>query len=139
MPRKAQPVKPIYQPEVAAQAILRAADGRQREYWVAPITALTILGDKGAPGLLDRYLGRTGYNGQQTKEAEPREKDDNLFSPVGHDGGAHGVFDDVAKPRTWEFLPPAIPRAVVGVGRAVTQAGTRLRLPSGPFAAKDAS
>lgn len=128
MSRKAQPVKPIYQPEVAAQAILRAADGRQREYWVAPITALTILGDRLAPGLLDRYLGRTGYDGQQVDEPEPRDKPDNLFFPVPSDQGAHGVFDDVAKARTIELLPPAIPRALVGIGvGAVAQARSVLR------------
>ncbi|NHC16456.1 short-chain dehydrogenase, partial [Motilibacter sp. E257] len=120
MPRKAQPVPPIYQPEVAAQAILKAAEGRRREYWVAPITALTILGDKVAPGLLDRYLGRTGLDSQQVDEPEVPGRPDNLYAPLPGDHGAHGAFDDQAKPRTVEWLPPAFPRALVGVGATLT-------------------
>ncbi|NHC47614.1 SDR family oxidoreductase [Motilibacter aurantiacus] len=124
MPRKAMPVPPIYQPEVAAQAVLKAAEGSRREYWVAPITALTILGDKVAPGLLDRYLGRSGLESQQVDEPEEQGRPDNLYAPLPGDHGAHGVFDGQAKPRTVEWVPPVLPRAVVGVGTtlAITSA-----------------
>ncbi|RKS75450.1 short-subunit dehydrogenase [Motilibacter peucedani] len=123
MPRKAQPVPPIYQPEVAAQAIVRAAEAGRREYWVAPITALTILGNRVAPGLLDHYLGRTGFDAQQVDEPEDRPRPDNLHAPVPGDHGAHGAFDDQAKPRTLEFLPPVFPRAVVGIGTRLVGLG----------------
>jgi len=102
LPRRAQPVPPIYQPELAARAIVFAADhpGR-REYWVGGSTAATLLADKVAPGLLDRYLARAGYGSQQT--AEPRDPDApaNLWRPAdgvnGHDFGAHGEFEPRAK------------------------------------------
>ncbi len=98
LPRRAQPVPPIYQPEVAARAVLHAADHpRRREYWVGGSTAGTLIANAVAPGLLDRYLARTGISSQQTDT--PRQPDDpaNLWSPAdgkdGHDFGAHGRFD----------------------------------------------
>src|SRR5437879_10736325 len=66
LPRRPQPVAPIYQPEIAAQAIVRAALHPRRELWVGGSTVATILANRVAPGLLDRYLGRTGYDAQQT-------------------------------------------------------------------------
>lgn len=123
MPRKAQPVPPIYQPEVAARAILKAAERGRREYWVAPITALTILGDKLAPGLLDRYLGRTGFDAQLVDEPDDHLRPDNLHAPVPGDHGAHGVFDDQAKPRTLALTLPALPPSLVSLGsRALVSA-----------------
>ncbi|HEY6749015.1 MAG TPA: SDR family oxidoreductase [Mycobacteriales bacterium] len=98
LPRHAQPVPPIYQPELAARAVAYAADHpRRREYWVGASTAGTLLANAVAPGLLDRYLGRTGYSSQQTQQ--PRDPDDpaNLWRPAdrpgGGDFGAHGDFD----------------------------------------------
>ena len=105
LPRKAQPVPPIYQPEVAADAIVYAADhpGR-REYWVGGSTVLTLLADKLSSGLLDRYLARTGYAGQQTDEPAPGpSQPGNLWKPAdreGHDYGAHGSFDERSHPRS---------------------------------------
>jgi len=104
MPQKAQPVPPIYQPEIAAEAVLYAADHpRQREYWVGASTVLTILGNKVAPGLLDRYLARTGYRSQQTGEPRDADAPVNLWDPAdgrqGRDFGAHGAFDEQAKAR----------------------------------------
>jgi hypothetical protein len=101
LPRKAQPVPPIYQPEVAARAILYAADHpKRREYWVGGSTVLTLLGDKFAPGLLDRYLARTGFGSQQTDEERSPRQPANLWEPAdgpqGHDFGAHGRFDSQA-------------------------------------------
>ena len=105
LPRQAQPVPPIYQPEVAAKAVLFAADHpRRREYWVGGSTAATLAANAVAPGLLDRYLARTGFGSQQAQQ--PREPDQpvNLWEPAdgsdGHDFGAHGIFDSRSTQRS---------------------------------------
>jgi NAD(P)-dependent dehydrogenase (short-subunit alcohol dehydrogenase family) len=101
--RHPQPVPPIYQPEVAARAIVYAADHpRRREYWVGSSTVGTLLTNAVAPGLLDRYLGRAGFESRQTDL--PGADEANLWRPVdelaGHDHGAHGSFDDKARKRS---------------------------------------
>ncbi|RJL21781.1 SDR family oxidoreductase [Bailinhaonella thermotolerans] len=109
LPRKAQPVPPIYQPELAAHAVAFAADHpERREYWVGESTAATLIANKFAAGLLDRYLARTGYQSQQTKEPVDPDQPANLWRPAdgsrGHDFGAHGRFDDrshVRSPQVW--------------------------------------
>jgi NAD(P)-dependent dehydrogenase (short-subunit alcohol dehydrogenase family) len=97
MPRNPRPVAPVYQPEVAARAIAWATDHPQRrELWVGGSTVMTILGSRLAPGALgDRYLARTGFDGQQTKEpaSEERRRRDYLFDPLPGDHGSHGDFD----------------------------------------------
>jgi NAD(P)-dependent dehydrogenase (short-subunit alcohol dehydrogenase family) len=93
LPRKPQPVPPIYQPEVAAEAIYWAAHHDRRELYVGMSTVEAIVGNKIAPGLLDHYLGRTGYDAQQYDGYEDPERPDNLWKPVPHDYGAHGDFD----------------------------------------------
>jgi len=100
MPRRPQPVPPVYQPEVAADAIVWAADHDRREVWVGATTAATILANRIAPGVLDRYLSRTGYDAQQTDEPTPADPPANLWEPVPGDPGAHGPFDAVAHPRS---------------------------------------
>jgi NAD(P)-dependent dehydrogenase (short-subunit alcohol dehydrogenase family) len=102
LPRKAQPVPPIYQPEVAAEGVVFAADHAERkEYWVGGSTVATILGQKLAAPLLDRYLARTGYKSQQTRQRETSGRPGNLWQPLdqapGTDHGAHGDFDDQAR------------------------------------------
>jgi NAD(P)-dependent dehydrogenase (short-subunit alcohol dehydrogenase family) len=99
MPNQAQPVAPIYQPEIAARAVLHAADHpRRREYWVGGSTVATLIANMFAAGLLDRYLARSGYASQQTKDPRDPEAPVNLWKPAdgpdGHDYGAHGIFDD---------------------------------------------
>jgi hypothetical protein len=94
LPRRAQPVPPIYQPEVAADAIVWAAAHPRREVWVAGPTVATLVANSVAPGLLDRYLGRTGFDAQQTDEPADPERPSNLWEPVPGDHGAHGRFDD---------------------------------------------
>ena len=94
LPRKAQPVPPIFQPELAADAIYFAAHAKRRELLVGMPTVEAIVGNKIAPGLLDRYLGNTGYDGQQTNEAENPNRPNNRFDQVPGDHGAHGTFDD---------------------------------------------
>jgi NAD(P)-dependent dehydrogenase (short-subunit alcohol dehydrogenase family) len=100
--RHAQPVPPIYQPEIAARAVVYAADHpRRREYWVGASTVGTLLGDKFIPGLLDRYLARTGYDSQQTQQPRDARQPRNLWEPAdtATDFGAHGSFDSRSTPR----------------------------------------
>ena len=97
MPNRPQPVPPIYQPEVAARAIVWAAAHRRRELLVGGATVKVVKGNKLAPGLADRYLARTGYEGQQTDERLPEKRPDNLFDPVDEDLGARGRFDQGAR------------------------------------------
>ncbi len=95
MRRHAQPVPPIYQPEVAARAIVHAAEHPERkEYWVGGMTAATIMGQRAVPALLDRYLARTGVKSQLTTEKAPTGVS-NLWEPADEDKdyGAHGGFD----------------------------------------------
>jgi NAD(P)-dependent dehydrogenase (short-subunit alcohol dehydrogenase family) len=104
LPKKAQPVPPIFQPEVAAKAIVWAADHPRREIHVGLSTSIVIEGNKIAPGLGDWYLARTGYDSQQTDEPEDPSRPHNLWRPVAGDHGAHGSFDDKAhahSPSTW--------------------------------------
>jgi NAD(P)-dependent dehydrogenase (short-subunit alcohol dehydrogenase family) len=97
MPRRPQPVPPIYQPEVAADAIVWASEHPRREVWVGGSTVATILGQRLVPWLGDLYLGRTGYSAQQTGEPADPDRPDNLFEPVGGVHGAHGRFDSRAR------------------------------------------
>jgi NAD(P)-dependent dehydrogenase (short-subunit alcohol dehydrogenase family) len=92
LPNAAQPVPPIYQPEVAARAIHWAAHHRRREVIVGLPTVKAIAGTKLFPGLLDRYLGRTGVAAQQTDQPRDPGRPDNLWTPVPGDHGAHGTF-----------------------------------------------
>jgi NAD(P)-dependent dehydrogenase (short-subunit alcohol dehydrogenase family) len=106
LPHKAQPVPPVYQPEIAARMVLHAAEHpKRREYWVGETTALTLLLNAVAPGLLDRYLARNGFDSQQTGEPRDPDQPANLWGPVdgpaGRDFGAHGAFDD----RSWRHSP----------------------------------
>ncbi len=96
LPRLPQPVPPIYQPEVAARAIVFAATARRREIWVGASTIAAILLNKLAPGILDRYLARAGYEAQLSSRPALPNAADNLFAPVRTAAGAHGRFDDRA-------------------------------------------
>ncbi len=101
LPNHAQPVPPIYPPEYAARGVLYAADHpHRREYWVGGSTAATLAANAVAPGLLDRYLGKTGFKSQQTKHKRDPDAPVNLWEPAdgpaGKDFGAHGIFDDKA-------------------------------------------
>ena len=93
LPHEAQPVPPIYQPEVAAAAIIWAAYHKRRELPVGWSTLLALLASKVAPGLADRYLARTGYTAQQTETLRDPQSPHNLWDPVPGDRGAHGRFD----------------------------------------------
>jgi len=108
LPNKPQPVPPIYQPEVAARGVIYAADHPERkQYWVGASTAATLLANRLAPALLDRYLARTGYDAQQTDQKADPGRPDNLWKPVdgadGHDHGARGEFDDRSHDRSQQL------------------------------------
>jgi hypothetical protein len=103
LPNKAQPVPPIYQPEVAARGIVFASKNKRREIFVGLSTVIAIEGNKLLPGLGDLYLGKTGVKSQQRGEKEDPDRPDNLYEPVGGDPGAHGAFDDRATPRSLEL------------------------------------
>ena len=125
LPNHPQPVPPIYQPEVAAEAVFWAAHQRRREVYVGASSVMTILGNKVAPWVADLYLGLTGYEGQQTDDPVGPDRPDNLYGPVPGDHGAHGVFDEEAydsspqfwatKNRGWLALAGA---GIAGVGLA---------------------
>lgn len=101
--RKAQPVAPVFQPEVAARAIVFAATHRRRQVWVGFSTVQAILANRLAPTLIDRYLARAGYRGQLTDEPLSSDAPANLFAPVRGDYGAHGRFDSSARDVSWEM------------------------------------
>jgi short-subunit dehydrogenase len=104
LPNKAQPVPPIYQPELAAHAIYHAAHHPRREYWLGWSTVAAIVGQKFIPGLLDRYLGATGYDSQQTAEPRDPAAPNNLWKPVKGDRGAHGTFDSRSSDSSSEWF-----------------------------------
>ena len=97
LPHAPQPVPPIFQPELIADAILFAAEHRRREIWLAWPAVKAILSEKIAPRLGDRVLARTGFSGQQTDEPLSPNRPDDLIHPVAGDHGAHGRFDARAK------------------------------------------
>jgi NAD(P)-dependent dehydrogenase (short-subunit alcohol dehydrogenase family) len=97
--RKAQPVPPIFQPEIAAEAIYFAGHNPRREFYVGAPSVAVITLNHFVPGLLDRYLACTGYDSQQYNGPEDPNRPDNLWQPVRGDHGAHGAFD--ARARSW--------------------------------------
>jgi hypothetical protein len=104
LPRHPKPVPPIFQPELAARAIAFAAEHPRRELWVAGSTVRALLGNKLAPGLLDRSLARNGYAAQQTEKPVEPNRADNLAGPLPGDRGAHGIFDGEAHAQSLQLL-----------------------------------
>jgi short-subunit dehydrogenase len=119
MGRKTQPVPPIFQPEVAARAILFAATHRRREVWVGFPTVKAIVANALFPGLLDHILARSGYSGQITEEKLPAEAPANLYHPVTGPYGAHGRFDAESRSESWEMWTSRHHGAVVGIAAAL--------------------
>src|SRR5450759_1287982 len=122
LPRKAQPVPPIFQPEVAAAAIVWAAEHVPRELDVGAPTVLAILGEKLAPGLMDRYLASAAWNGQMYDGPRDPDQPDNLLQPLPGDRGARGAFDARARDwstQLWLATHPSLYRGLaVGLGLA---------------------
>ncbi|CAN5830295.1 SDR family oxidoreductase [soil metagenome] len=134
MPGHPQPVPPIYQPEVAARAIVWAADHGPRELDVGYPSGLTRLGDKVAPGLLDRYLARTGIDSQQTDEQVDLTRwRDNLDAPLDDtsDHGPYGIFSDTASPTSRQLWAtthkPQLATAAAAIGALAALARSRRR------------
>ena len=100
LPRKPQPVPPIYQPEIAAEGIYWAAHHDRREVWVGWKTVQGIVGNRIVPGFADRFLARNGYESQQYDGLDDRNRANNLWEPVPGDHGAHGDFDERATSRS---------------------------------------
>ncbi|MGP1395444.1 MAG: SDR family oxidoreductase [Inquilinaceae bacterium] len=96
LPRKPQPAPPIYQPEVAAKAVMRAARDGTREMVVGGSVLKLLVGTAVAPGWLDRKMADTAYDAQQSDQPEPGDRPNNVFTPLAGDAGAHGRFDDRA-------------------------------------------
>lgn len=133
LPHKAQPVPPIFQPEVAARAIYYAAHHpERREYYVGFSTVKAIFGNKVAPSFADHYLARDGYDSQQFDGPEDPNRPNNLWHPVPGDHGAHGTFDDRANSYSTEFWLE-MNRKWLGVGLGLLAAGAlfsqRMRKP----------
>jgi short-subunit dehydrogenase len=126
LPGRPQPVPPIFQPEVAARAIVFAAERGRRELHVGRSTWLAVYAQNFAPGLLDRYLARAGYAGQQTDGQANPDRPDNLMRPIddGLDRGAHGPFDDRSSDRSPALAIAMHPVVTAGVTAAL--AGTLL-------------
>jgi short-subunit dehydrogenase len=121
LPRHPQPVPPIYEPEIPARAIYWAAHHKRREVFVGEPTVKAIYGQDVAPGFADWYLGRNGYESQQTEEPVSPSRPDNLFDSVPGPYGARGIFSDRAKSfsiQNWANLHRGIVSAV-GAGAAV--------------------
>ncbi|MFE1791738.1 SDR family oxidoreductase [Streptomyces sp. NPDC059525] len=133
LPHRPQPVPPIYQPEVAARTIVHAAGhpGR-RVYCVGGRAFATVVANRLVPGLLDRYLARTGFSSQQTSEPDRGQRPHNLWNPLDGDGGrdfgTHGTFDDRAHPRSPEAWAARRPRLLwTGAATAATLGLAALR------------
>jgi NAD(P)-dependent dehydrogenase (short-subunit alcohol dehydrogenase family) len=128
LPREAQPVPPIYQPEVAAEAVVYASEHPRREFYLGAPSWFGVLGQKIAPSLMDRYIGLTGWDGQMTDKPRDTIRPDNLFEPVPGDHGAHGVFDarahDVAP---WWYAEKYMP-IIKAVGYSLAATGIALAL-----------
>jgi hypothetical protein len=127
MPYEPEPVPPIFQPEIIADAVFHAAHHPRREIYLGWPTVKAVFGQKLAPGYADRYLARHGFRSQTTDEPRDPERPSNLFVPVPGDPGAHGRFDAQARAR--DLIAPATTRlgaagvtaiaAVLGAGLVV--------------------
>ncbi|WP_408959561.1 SDR family oxidoreductase [Natrinema sp. 74] len=122
MPRKPQPVPPIYQPEVAARAITWAVDRDKDELWVGRSTVKAILGDRLIPRRLDNMLASGGYDSQLTDEPTDPDRENNLHEPLSGDYGAHGPFNERARDRSYQLQASMHRRAlalVAGLAAAI--------------------
>ena len=127
IPRMPRPVGKVFQPEVAARQIVRAALHPEREVYVGWTALQAVLGNMFIPGLLDRYLAKKAWEGQFGREPLPSDRPDNLYHPVEGDFGAHGRFDAEAHSRSWE-VRAARHRGLLGLGLAAIMALACTRL-----------
>jgi NAD(P)-dependent dehydrogenase (short-subunit alcohol dehydrogenase family) len=126
LPREPQPVPPIYEPEVAARAVVWAATHRRREVSVGGSTAIAIWGNKVAAGLGDRYLAHTGFDSQQTDQPADPDRPNNLWKPLPGDHGAHGRFGDRSWTRSEQtWINEHLAAIAVGIMAGAALWGTR--------------
>ena len=133
LPNHPQPVPPIYEPQVAAKAVVYAADHpKRREYWVGASTAATLLANAVAPGVLDRYLAKTGFSSQQTDRPRSPDQPANLWQPAdgrdGHDFGARGIFGHKSSshcPQLWASHHHGVLAGLGAIAAAAGIAGVR--------------
>lgn len=118
LPHKAQPVPPIFQPEVIADAVVWLSRHPRREIYVGLATTAAIVADKLAPGLLDHYLARMGYESQQTDEPADPSRPHNLWQPVEGDHGARGAFSARARDFSVQFWLSRHKAGIAAVGAA---------------------
>jgi short-subunit dehydrogenase len=123
MPRKSKPFGTIFEPEIAARAIVWASEHPRRELNVGWGTTQAIIANAFAPGLLDHYLGRIGFDAQQGEEAEEPGRADNLYTPVPGDAGVHGVFADKAKTNSPQLVANTHRGAIGAAVAAIAVAG----------------
>jgi short-subunit dehydrogenase len=122
LPKHPQPVPPIYQPEIPAEAVYWAAQHPRREVWVGYSTVQAILGNKLAPWLADRYLARTAISGQQVDDLPVSpERPDNLYDPLPDKAATHGIFNDQATSRSPQLWATAH-RSVIAAALSTTAA-----------------
>jgi NAD(P)-dependent dehydrogenase (short-subunit alcohol dehydrogenase family) len=122
LPRHPKPVPPIFEPELAAEAVVWAAEHPRRELIVGFSTFRALVANKVAPGLVDRYLARSGYDSQQSDTPVDRDRPDNLWDPVRGDRGAHGIFGDEARTRSVQLWVTEHRRALAATGVAALSA-----------------
>ncbi|MBW3571798.1 MAG: SDR family oxidoreductase, partial [Gemmatimonadetes bacterium] len=123
LPNQAQPVPPIFAPEVAAEAVLFAADSDRREVWLGWPTVRAILANRVVPWYVDRKLAAEGYDSQQTDEPRDPDRPHNLWEPLPGDHGAHGVFDDRQRPYSLQLWATRHRTELVAAGAAVAALG----------------
>jgi short-subunit dehydrogenase len=121
--RRSMPVPPVYQPEVAAEAIHWAAHHRRREVYVGVPTVYTIWGNKFAPWLAERYLAKTAVSGQLSDVPKRPDREDNLFEAPSGDPGAHGPYDDRAHGRSLQLTATKHRRGLLATAAGVLVAG----------------
>ena len=121
LPNRAQPVPPIYQPEVAADAIVWAAHNDRDEVWVGRSTVKAIVGNRIIPRHLDKLLARSGWDSQMTDQPEDPDREHNLWHPVDDDvdHGAHGRFDDEARDHSYVFWAETKRKELLAAGAAL--------------------
>ena len=104
LPGQTQPVPPIFQPEIGADAVHHAVrHDVGREFLVAWPTVKAVVGEKFVPGYIDRRLGRSGYASEQTGAPADQDRPDNLWQPAPGNFGAHGRFDALSKDQSVEL------------------------------------
>jgi short-subunit dehydrogenase len=127
LPHRAQPVPPVFQPEVIAEAVVWVSEHEREEMYLGWPAVKAIVANRIAPRLLDRYLAHTGYASQQTDQPEDPTRPDNLWQPVAADVAAHGRFDAIARDTSPQIWLSRHRRALAAAGRGAVALGMTAR------------